>query len=96
PPPFRPGHHRDLPHPLLLSVLSRAFLRAGPYLTTRRVSPDAYKTANWHCEPERPISPKPIDPQAAKIELAKPVSGRERRRIFNPQDDKMTLEVTRD
>ncbi|MCB4859952.1 hypothetical protein K7W03_10130, partial [Sphingobium sp. PNB] len=26
-----------------LSVLSRAFLRAGPYLTTRRVSPDGYE-----------------------------------------------------
>ena len=42
PPPFRPGHHRDLPHPPLLSLLSRAFLRAAPYLTTRRVLPDGY------------------------------------------------------
>jgi hypothetical protein len=46
PPPFRPCHHCDLTHPLLLSVLSRAFLRAGPYLTTRRVSPDAYFHSN--------------------------------------------------
>lgn len=38
--PFRPGHHRDLPHQPLLNLLSRAFLRAVSYFTTRQAPPD--------------------------------------------------------
>jgi hypothetical protein len=46
------------------------------------------KTANRHRVPERPISPKPAVRESEKMALAKPVSGRERRSIFNLQADR--------